>query len=80
MPLILVSTLPRFSSSASDESGSEATTFEAKTHVSQLEDVFRFHDFNVYELVLCSISDNCDVDKVIARLLRIPHVRLCPTN
>lgn len=75
MPLISVSPLAKNSESdCESDNDAEATSFDAETHVRQLEDVFEFYNTNVYDWVLCSIADNCQVNKVIARKLSVPHV------
>lgn len=73
MPLLTVSPL-RKAVCDSNESDDEVERFDAKTHASRLEDVFEFYVCNVYEWVLCSIADNCNVSKKLAKLLNVPHV------
>eukprot|EP00171_Calliarthron_tuberculosum_P012024 IDg12024t1 len=52
----------------------EATEFDTATHINHLDEVFGFFKQDVREWTVCSIADNCAVNKCIARGLRVPHV------
>eukprot|EP00171_Calliarthron_tuberculosum_P003890 IDg3890t1 len=70
MPLLGVSPLAK-NECASDD---EAESFDAETHVQHLVETFKFFDQDLSKWVLCSIADNCSVNKRIARILNVPHV------
>eukprot|EP00171_Calliarthron_tuberculosum_P005080 IDg5080t1 len=73
LPLLTVSPLPK---AASEEgtSDDEAESFDAEAHVRHLITTFKYFKLDVYKWVLCSIADNCPVNKVLARKLGVPHV------
>eukprot|EP00171_Calliarthron_tuberculosum_P023569 IDg23569t1 len=73
MPLLSVSPLP--AEEADDRTTQEeAESFDAEAHHRHLEEIFKYFDQDVSKWVLCSIADNCSVNKRLARLLRVPHV------
>ena len=52
----------------------EANTFNAESHIKQLENVFSIFNLNPSDWTLCQVGDNVSVNKRIATLLNIPHV------
>eukprot|EP00171_Calliarthron_tuberculosum_P022214 IDg22214t1 len=62
LPLLSVSPLP---CSESDENTSkeEAESFNAESHLRHLQLAFEYFEQDVHKWVLCSISDNCAVNK-----------------
>ena len=46
-------------------------------HIKQFEDIFDIYGVDVHKWALCQLADNANVNKSIARLLRIPHVGCC---
>ena len=56
------------------EDDAEAVKFDAETHIQQIEEVFNIFNTELREWLICSIADNCRVNKKIARLLGVPHV------
>eukprot|EP00171_Calliarthron_tuberculosum_P000936 IDg936t1 len=73
MPLLSVSSLSK-EVSDDDVSEDEAEQFDAKAHLRHLVETFNLFKQNVYQWVLCSIADNCAVNKRLAKLLHVPHV------
>lgn len=57
-----------------DPQSEEASDFDSETIVEHMKEVFEFFGQDILEWTLCSIADNCDVNKKVARLLRVPHV------
>lgn len=59
-----------------DEGGEdkEATWFDAETQIRHLEDLLHFYGCSFHEWFLCSICDNCNLNKSIARLLDVSHI------
>lgn len=55
------------------EDDDESSSFEAVNHVRHFESVFRFYDVDVHDWKLCSIADNCAVNKRLERLLDVSH-------
>lgn len=75
MPLISLSPMSKVEMADDcEQENTEATRFDAETHVHQLEDIFRFYNCDVHDWTLCTIGDNCAVNKRISRLLQVPHV------
>lgn len=84
IPLISVSTMPRVTNEEDDaemneplseqEYSDEAVQFDTETHIQQLEEVSNIYNIDMHEWALCSIVDNCRLNKKIARLLGISHV------
>lgn len=74
LPLLTVSPLPK-ESAEEGTSDDEAESFDANAHVRHLITTFSYFNQDVYKWALCSIADNCAVNKVLARKLGVPHVR-----
>jgi hypothetical protein len=51
----------------------EATAFNADNHVYFFKQTLEFYNKDL-DWVVCSIADNCSVNKKIAQLLKVPHV------
>lgn len=57
------------------EEKEEATNFTATTHKTFIEDTMGWYGLdNLKEFVVCQCADQCAVNLLLARLLKIPHV------
>lgn len=70
LPLLSVSPLGKEDVDNS-RSTEEAETFDSRAHVRHLEQTFAYYSQKVRQWALCSIGDNCSVNKRVIRLLRM---------
>eukprot|EP00171_Calliarthron_tuberculosum_P001491 IDg1491t1 len=56
------------------EQVSEATSFDAVTHIRHFEDVFSVFDLNLHEWTVCIIGDNASVNRLVSELLGKPFI------
>lgn len=73
MPLLILSPLPS-EGVDEDEMHDEAESLGAEAHSLHLEETFKFYKQDVSKWALCSIADSCSVNKLLVKLLRVPHV------
>lgn len=50
------------------------SSFDAVTHVRNLGDMIIYCGCHVHKWVVCSVGDNCNLNKSIARHLQVPHL------
>lgn len=53
----------------------EATRFDAKNQVNHMTDIFFYYTLSLNDRVLCSTADKCGVNKRIAKILGVLHMR-----
>eukprot|EP00171_Calliarthron_tuberculosum_P000144 IDg144t1 len=68
-PLLSISPLAKYNADDS-RADDEATEFDADTHVKHLEEVFGYFNQEVHDWAVCSIADNCAMNKRMARQIR----------
>ena len=73
LPLLSVSPMAKVQQDGT-LNAEEAETFDAEIHLRHLEETFKYYEQDVRRWAVCSIADNCPVNKRIASLLNIPHV------
>ncbi len=52
----------------------ETSTWDAKTHVHRIREVFDLFSIDISTWMSCQIADNNSINRSVARMLRIPHV------
>lgn len=65
---------PLRSVSSTDDDTQEKTRFDPVKHVRHFEEVFQIYSTNIQKKTVCSIADNGNVNKFLARPLEVPHV------
>lgn len=76
MPLLSLSPIAKRDAEGEVESG-YAITFDAESHIRQLEHVFHYFHVNVHDWAVCQIGDSCSLMKCIAERMQKPHVGCC---
>lgn len=57
-----------------DDDVIETDSFDATKHVRHMEEVFSYYGTDVHKWTICTVWDNCNVNKSIAGLLGVPDV------
>lgn len=76
MPLLSLSPIAKRDAEGEVESG-YAITFDAESHIRQLEHVFHYFHVDVHVWAVCQIADSCSLNKCIAERMKKPHIGCC---